>query len=76
MGLLGPIFNSLKARLARRVILNDRPELGDRLAHFAGEIEKLRASRRWTKQQLVDLFRTLVPEFAHQETGKYLDDRM
>ncbi|MFT3800679.1 MAG: UDP-N-acetylglucosamine 4,6-dehydratase [Burkholderiaceae bacterium] len=58
------------------VILNDRPALGDRLERFAQAIETLRASRRWTKQQLVEQFRTLVPEFAHQETGKYLDDRM
>ncbi len=30
----------------------------------------------WNKEDLVRLFFTMLPDFAHQETGKYLDSRM
>ncbi|WIL20365.1 MAG: UDP-N-acetylglucosamine 4,6-dehydratase [Geothrix sp.] len=46
------------------------------LQAFLREIERLRQSGRWTKQDIVDLFFNLLPEFHHLETGKYLDGRM
>lgn len=51
---------------------------GDRapLDRFLARIEALRARGAWTKQELVALFAETAPEFAHHETGKYLDDRM
>jgi hypothetical protein len=36
----------------------------------------LRARGAWSKEELVALFDETLPEFAHLETGKYLDDRM
>mgnify|MGYP001383612753 CR=1 FL=1 len=30
----------------------------------------------WIKQDIIDLFFNLLPDFAHKETGKYLDQRM
>ncbi|EKF50185.1 nucleoside-diphosphate sugar epimerase, partial [Thermosipho africanus H17ap60334] len=30
----------------------------------------------WTKKDLVDLFKYLLPNFLHKETGKYLDQKM
>jgi FlaA1/EpsC-like NDP-sugar epimerase len=47
-----------------------------RLDCFLSEIEVMRTRGAWTKEQLVALFKELAPEFAHHETGKYLDDRM
>lgn len=47
-----------------------------KLDAFAAGVAALRAQRSWNKQQLVDLFFELLPEFAHKETGKYLDQRM
>lgn len=47
-----------------------------RLDGFLQSIERLRASGRWSKQEIVDLFFTLIPSFEHMETGKYLDQRM
>jgi FlaA1/EpsC-like NDP-sugar epimerase len=51
---------------------------GDRapLDRFMARIEALRARGAWTKPDLVALFDETLPEFAHLETGKYLDDRM
>lgn len=43
---------------------------------FIGEIERIRAQPTWGKREIVAAFQRLLPSFAHQETGKYLDDRM
>ena len=31
---------------------------------------------KWNKEEIVELFFELLPEFAHKETGKYLDQKM
>jgi hypothetical protein len=46
------------------------------LDHFTAEISRLRASGEWTKSDIVELFHTMLPDFGHKETGKYLDGRM
>ena len=43
---------------------------------FLTEIENLVVNGNWSKDYLVRLFKRLVPEFLHLETGKYLDERM
>jgi len=43
---------------------------------FIENINRLRHRGVWVKQEVVDLFRDLLPEFHHLETGKYLDGRM
>lgn len=49
---------------------------GKKLDEFAIAIEALRQQPEWDKQSIVDLFFDLLPDFAHKETGKYLDQRM
>lgn len=46
------------------------------LDHFLTQIAHMKASRSWTKAEIVDLFNDMIPEFNHKETGKYLDGRM
>ena len=46
------------------------------LDHFSAEIERLRAQGAWEKSDIVTLFKALLPNFLHKETGKYLDGRM
>jgi FlaA1/EpsC-like NDP-sugar epimerase len=46
------------------------------LDQFMSEIARMRSSGTWTKAQLVSLFQRMLPEFAHHETGKHLDNRM
>ena len=58
------------------VIRNDADFDEDKLNEFMDGIEKLRKSTCWDKEDIVELYFTLLPEFAHQETGKYLDQRM
>jgi FlaA1/EpsC-like NDP-sugar epimerase len=43
---------------------------------FSAEIGRMREVGAWTKEELVDLFRTMVPEFLHKETNKNLDGWM
>ena len=47
-----------------------------KLDQFEKDVEKLRSRKHWNKQNVIDLFFNLLPEFAHKETGKYLDDKM
>ena len=47
-----------------------------KLDDFSAGIEALRETGNWDKQAIVDLFFDLLPDFAHKETGKYLDQRM
>jgi UDP-N-acetylglucosamine 4,6-dehydratase len=49
------------------------PEL---LERFTARIAELKAAGGWDKPDLVALFHEMIPGFAHQETGKYLDARM
>ncbi|MEN1972484.1 UDP-N-acetylglucosamine 4,6-dehydratase [Luteimonas sp. MJ204] len=58
------------------VILNE-PEFDDtRLEHFLTTINTIRSGATWDKPEIVELFNHMIPDFAHKETGKYLDSRM
>ena len=58
------------------VILN-QPDFDEaKLDEFMDGIEALRTKLTWTKDDIVKLYFGLLPEFAHKETGKYLDQRM
>lgn len=46
------------------------------LDRFIAAIAQLRHRRQWNKDDLVHLFFMMLPDFAHQETGKYLDGKM
>ncbi len=46
------------------------------LTFFEKEISRLKSEKKWTKQEIVRLFFHLLPEFAHKETGMYLDSKM
>ena len=47
-----------------------------KLDNFLIRIESLRKQGTWTKDHIIKLYFDLLPEFAHRETGKYLDQRM
>ena len=44
--------------------------------YFMDGIEELREKGTWNKDDIIKLYFGLLPEFAHKETGKYLDQRM
>jgi FlaA1/EpsC-like NDP-sugar epimerase len=43
---------------------------------FEQTIAGLKLSKAWTKDEIVELFFKMLPEFGHKETGKYLDGKM
>ncbi|MBU2928978.1 UDP-N-acetylglucosamine 4,6-dehydratase [Winogradskyella psychrotolerans] len=48
----------------------------NKLNHFSNAIKDLKANKSWTKENIIDLFHKILPNFNHQETGKYLDHKM
>ncbi len=48
----------------------------ERLKSFESKIQSLRKAGKWEKQDIVDLFHYMIPDFGHLETGKYLDSKM
>lgn len=58
-------------------IIKNNPNFDDNLLnYFLKKIDILRSNEIWSKQEIVDLFNYMLPDFAHKETGKYLDQRM
>ncbi|MEY8213509.1 MAG: UDP-N-acetylglucosamine 4,6-dehydratase [Colwellia sp.] len=46
------------------------------ILEFEKTIASLKAEKAWTKEQIVELFFKMIPDFGHKETGKYLDSKM
>ena len=58
-------------------VIKNQPDFDEsKLDDFMDGIEALRGKGTWTKDDIVKLYFGLLPEFAHKETGKYLDQRM
>ncbi len=58
------------------VIKNDPEFDSETLDKFESSIMSMRRAGSWTKEAIVELFKTIIPEFQHKETGKYLDQKM
>ena len=48
----------------------------DKLNHFEKTIKNFKSNLSWTKENIVKEFFTMIPDFGHKETGKYLDGKM
>lgn len=58
------------------IIKNEEDFITDKIDLFTDTISEFKKSKRWNKEQLVDLFFKMIPDFGHKETGKYLDSKM
>ncbi|UWZ97341.1 UDP-N-acetylglucosamine 4,6-dehydratase [Vibrio splendidus] len=58
------------------IIKNDPIYEQELLSLFENSISEMKDKRAWTKEQIVKLFFTMIPDFGHKETGKYLDSKM
>ena len=58
------------------VIKNALNVENDKLQKFENVIGGMRKKHQWTKEELVELFFYMIPNFGHLETGKYLDSKM
>ncbi len=58
-------------------VIENKANFNDDLLHdFEKTISELKGKRGWSKEQIVKLFFKMIPDFAHKETGKYLDGKM
>lgn len=58
-------------------VIKNEPEFdASLLAMFEGSIDAMKNDKCWTKEQIVELFFRMIPDFGHRETGKYLDGKM
>ena len=58
------------------VIKNEAVFDAELIELFESEIALMKSSEQWNKEQIVDLFYKMIPDFGHKETGKYLDSKM
>lgn len=58
------------------VIKNDLNIEEGKLKLFESTISEMKESGKWTKNEIVNLFFYMIPDFGHKEIGKYLDAKM
>lgn len=58
------------------IIKNDAVFDSQLIKHFTRTIQNFKQTGQWTKEQLVDLFFEMIPNFGYVEKGKYLDAKM
>ncbi len=58
------------------IIKNKLDSNQDKTDYFTKNINRLKRKRNWCKEELINLFNEMIPDFGHLETGKYLDSKM
>ena len=48
----------------------------EKVQYFEAEVKKIKATGFWQKQEIIDLFFNIIPDFGYVEKGKYLDSKM
>ena len=58
-------------------VIRNMPDFEEsKLDEFMDGINALRRKEIWKKDEIISLYFSLLPEFAHKETGKFLDQKM
>jgi FlaA1/EpsC-like NDP-sugar epimerase len=63
-------FNNIGI-IKNKVLFNE-----DKLNQFEKKVKSFKANLSWTKKDILKEFYTMLPDFKHKETGKYLDGKM
>ena len=58
------------------IIKNDSNFDEQKIQLFTEKIQQLKNDKKWSKEEIVELFFKMIPDFGHKETGKYLDSKM
>ena len=58
------------------IIKNEAEFDEKRLDEFSSKVEQLYNQEVWARQDIIELFHRMLPDFDHKETGKFLDGRM
>ena len=58
------------------VIKNEPDFNNEQLTRFLTEVNNYRSSGSWSKEEIVELFKSILPEMDYEDKGKYLDSKM
>ena len=58
------------------IVKNEAVFDADKIKYFTNTISEMKQAKTWTKNQLVELFFEMIPNFGYVEKGKYLDAKM
>ena len=58
------------------IVKNGASATDEKLTQFLAGISGLRDSGVWTRSDILELFKQLLPDLDHQEKGKFLDEKM
>ena len=58
------------------VVKNGLSSNSDQLDEFLESVAAMKNKGSWSKEELVQLFHSVIPNFGHEETGKHLDNKM
>jgi FlaA1/EpsC-like NDP-sugar epimerase len=58
------------------IIRNPMNIKDNKLNYFKSRIKQMKEKGFWQKQDIVELFNEMIPNFSHEEKGKYLDSKM
>lgn len=58
------------------IVKNEAVFDADKIKYFTNTISAMKQAKTWTKNQLVELFFEMIPNFGYVEKGKYLDAKM
>lgn len=58
------------------IVKNEAIYNAEMLNYFSTTIQSLKEKVSWTKEDLVEVFFKMIPDFAYVEKGKYLDAKM
>ena len=58
------------------IIKNELSYDKKKIESFEEILNTMIADRSWSRQQLLELFHEMIPDFGHKETGRYLDGKM
>ena len=58
-------------------VIKNKPEYDeDKLNNFVDAINKIKLSKNWDKELIVNEFFKIMPEFEYEDKGKYLNEKM
>ncbi len=58
------------------IIKNEIISEDTKLDYFTDKVDSFKQSLKWTKEDIVNLFFEMIPDFGHKDNGKYLDGKM
>jgi FlaA1/EpsC-like NDP-sugar epimerase len=65
------------ARFRNLGVIKNEPIFDNQeLEMFSRFINDRKKAMSWSKEEIVNMFNRMIPEFGHKETGKYLDGKM